>query len=92
MDFIDRDLLTILQAYDKGWIALDDLRAFLAERFFPLPPSLNPFERMVIGELELRLAEMDRGDREERDIRELASIFVFVFEKVQQPSLMPSAV
>lgn len=92
MNLIDTELLIVLHAYGSGWISVDDLRAFLAERYFPLPPSLNPFERMVIGELELGLAEIDRGDRSERDIRELASLFASVFGKLQKSLLTPSAV
>lgn len=79
MDLIDRDLLKVLEAYTQGWIGVEELRRFLMERYFPLPLSLNPFERMVVGELELRLAEMDRGDREEADVRSAARLFVVVF-------------
>lgn len=89
MKLIDKDLLLALEAYARGWFRLEQLRAFLAERFFPLPPGLNPFEAMVIGELELRMAEMDRGDRPEADVREAAELFAIVFKTLQRAPVQP---
>lgn len=85
MELIDRDLLLVLEGYSRGWIGVEELRRFLAERYFPLPPSLNPFERMIIGELELRLAEMDRRDRTEEDVRNAARLFALVFNPLREP-------
>lgn len=69
MDLINQDLILVLFGYLKGMIDLQSLREWLAENVWQLAESPSPLDRMILGELELALAEYDRGDRDELYLR-----------------------
>ena len=65
MDFINQDLVIVLVGFVKGHVTLDELKGWLAENIWSLSESASPLDRMILGELEIALAEFDRGDRDE---------------------------
>jgi hypothetical protein len=84
MEIISPDLAEVLWGFGERLISLNELKAFLSEKFFSSPPK-SPFDRMVIGELELALSEFDRGDRNEEYVREIAKAFSHMFEVLLMP-------
>ena len=69
MDLINQDLIVVLVGYTKGIISLESLKEWLAENVWQIAQSPSPLDRMILGELELAVAEWDRGDRDERYLR-----------------------
>ena len=70
MNIVNQDLVIVLQGYVKGYLDLDSLKDWLAENIWNLSNSQSPLDRMILGELELSLAEYDRGDRIETYLRD----------------------
>ena len=85
MDFINQDLVIVLVGFVKGHVTLDELKGWLAENIWSLSESASPLDRMILGELEIALAEFDRGDRDELY---LLDHFGFLL-KLPNPSLVP---
>ena len=65
MNWINQDLIVVLIGYVKGMITLVQMKEWLAENIWDISESASPLDRMILGELELALAEYDRGDRDE---------------------------
>lgn len=85
MELINQELIITLFAFSKGWVALDDLKYWLAANVMELAQSPSPLDRMLLGELELALSEYDRGDRGEDYLKNLAAVLV----KLPNPILLP---
>jgi len=69
MNIMNQGFVTVLIGYVKGLISLDQLKEWLAENVGEMSSSVSPLDRMMSGELELALAEYDRGDRDETYVR-----------------------
>lgn len=65
MDNVNPELKTILGAYVAGLIGLTYLREWMAARIWDLVDSPLPLDRMVVGELQIAVSELDRGNRDE---------------------------
>ena len=86
MKFMNQDLVIVLLGYSKGFITLDRLREWLGENVWELSSSESPLDRMILGELELALAEYDRGDRDEFYIRDQVRFLL----KLPNPEYVPN--
>ena len=85
MKFMNQDLVIVLLGYSKGYISLDGLREWLGENVWELTSSESPLDRMILGELELALAEYDRSERDEFYIRDQVRFLL----KLPNPILVP---
>lgn len=86
MKFMNQDLVIVLLGYSKGSITLERLREWLGDNVWELSSSESPLDRMILGELELGLAEYDRGDRDEFYIRDHVQLLL----KLPNPNYVPS--
>ncbi len=85
MNLLNQDLIVVLVGYVKGFVNLQSLKEWLAENVWQLAQSPSPLDRMVLGELELALAEYDRGDRDERFLRNQIEFVL----RLPNPALTP---
>ena len=85
MNLIDQNLIVVLAGYLKQLITIAHLKEWLGENIWELADSTSPLDRMIVGELELALAEYDRGDRDESYVRK--SIWVLL--QLPNPNLSP---
>ena len=69
MGVFNQDLVIVLFGFLKGLIGLDQMREWLAANVWKLTESPSPLDRMIVGELEIALAEYNRGDRDEPYLR-----------------------
>lgn len=97
MELINQDLILVLFGYLKGMIELQSLREWLAGNVWQLAESPSPLDRMVLGEIELALAEYDRGDRDESYLRSQIGFVLHLpnpafVPRLQELAAMPSAV
>ena len=86
MKFMNQDLVVVLSDYSKGLMTLDSFRGWLGENVWELSSSESPLDRMILGELELALAEYDRGDRDEFYIRDHVRFLL----KLPNPEYVPN--
>ena len=70
MKVMNQDLVVVLMGYVRGRVTSLRLTEWLAQNIWELSRSPSPLDRMILGELELALAEYDRGDRTEAYLRE----------------------
>ncbi|MCI0438525.1 MAG: hypothetical protein L0177_05280 [Chloroflexi bacterium] len=82
---LNEDLVTLLIGYVKGITSIPELKEWLAERVWDLSSSTSPLDRMMLGELELALAEYDRGDRDDSYLKERVRFLL----KLPNPELVP---
>ncbi len=82
---LNQDLVAILIGYVKGVVSIPEVKEFLAERVWELSSSTSPLDRMILGELELALAEYDRGDRDDAYLRERVRFLL----TLPNPELVP---
>ncbi len=85
MNIVNQDLVLAMIGFLKGHIGLDKLKLWLAESVWDLSNSESPLDRMMLGELDLALAEYDRGDRDEAY---LAKHIRFLLQ-LPNPALVP---
>lgn len=85
MNIMNQDLVIALIGYARGLVTLEQIKEWLAENVWELSRSPSPLDRMILGELELALAEYDRGDRDEHYVsRAVAALLV-----LPNPKLVP---
>lgn len=71
MELFSSELVLVLSLFSRGAISLNELREYLAERFFSNIPD-RPLDHLLLGELEVALAEYERADRNLDDIQKIA--------------------
>lgn len=95
MELFSEELVLVLSLFGKGAIKPDELREYLAERFFSNITN-KPLDRILLGEVEVALAEYERGDRElinvQKCARNLSSSTIFIAQQLgvavaQEPAL-----
>ncbi len=69
MNIMNQDLVIVLIGHVQGLVTLEQIKEWLAENVWELSRSPSPLDRMILGELELAIAEYDRGDRSEAYVR-----------------------
>ena len=90
MEIINAELMIVLEAYIKEWISLENLKEWFATKVWDLLDSPSPLDRMAVGELQIAIAEFDRGDRNEEYLRNISKGLFFILKAVQQ-ALIPSS-
>ncbi|MBI2872903.1 MAG: hypothetical protein HYY00_06945 [Chloroflexi bacterium] len=88
MGLLNADLALALALLGRGLLPVQTLREWLAENVWELSQSPSPLDRMLLGEMELALAEYDRQDRDEQYIRDLARGLLMLVN----PQLLPQEV
>ena len=71
MKLFSDELVVFLNLFAGGVIDANQFREYLAERFFSDAPE-EPLDRLLLGELEVMLAEFERGDRDLVNIQKSA--------------------
>ena len=71
MELFSEELVLALRFFSEGIVSEDQLREYLADRFFNNILE-KPFERLLLGELEITLAEYERGDRQLFEVQNVA--------------------
>ena len=71
MELFSNELVLVLSLFGRGVMGSNQLREYLAERFLSNAPD-KPLDRLLLGELEIALAEYERGDRDLVDIQKSA--------------------
>jgi len=98
MNLFSDELVLVLSLFSRGAIDSNQLREYLAGRFFSNAPE-KPLDRLLIGELEVALAEYERGDRDLANVQKAAqslrSSAVLLAEELsatigQEPVLTPA--
>ena len=92
MYFVNQDLVVVLVGFVKGHVNLDELKSWLAENIWTLSRSASPLDWMILGELEIALAEFDRGDRDELYLLEHIKFLLILPNPGLVPALRDSAV
>ena len=87
MDFINQDLVIVLVGFVRGHVSVDELKGWLAENVWTLSESISPLDKMILGELEIALAEFDRGDRTELYLLDHFRLLLTLPNPVLVPSL-----
>ncbi len=85
MNIMNQELVMVLVGYARGPLDLEQIKEWLAENVWELSKSPSPLDRMILGELELALAEYDRGDRDEHYVRGLVAGLLVL----PNPNLVP---
>ena len=85
MNIMNQDLVIALIGYARGLVTLEQIKEWLEGRVWELSRSPSPLDRMILGELELALAEYDRGDRDENYIKRAVETLLVL----PNPALMP---
>ena len=85
MNWINQDLIVVLIGYVKGMITLLQMKEWLAENIWDISESASPLDRMILGELELALAEHDRGDRDAAYVHTQVTLLL----QLPNPNLVP---
>ena len=83
MEIINSELRIVLGAYVKEWINLGNFKEWFATNVWDLLDSPSPLDRMVVGELQIAIAEFDRGDRDAQHVKEISVGFLFILNAVQ---------
>ena len=86
MNWINQDLVIVLTGYLKDMVTIEQITAWLAENVWQLVDSPSPLDRMILGELELALAEYDRGDRDELYLHQ----HIWLLLRLPNPDLSPA--
>lgn len=71
MELFSNELVLVLSLFSRGIIDSNQLREYLAGRFFSDVPE-RPLDRLLLGELEIALAEYERGNRNLADVQKIA--------------------
>ena len=87
MNLMNQDLVIALIGYVRGLVTLEQIREWLAENVWELSRSPSPLDRMILGELELALAEYDRGDRDEHYVKRTLEALLLLPNPVLVPQL-----
>ena len=85
MNIVNQDLIVVLFGYVKGLATLDEVKGWLAENVWDLSDSPSPVDRMILGEVELAMAELDRGHRDKDYLRRLVEVLLLL----PNPAIMP---
>lgn len=80
---MDSDLLGAVLRVRHGELTLDGLRDWLAQHIWRLAESQDFFDRMGVGELDLAISAIDRGDVGEEELRSAAG---YVLEAAGLPT------
>ena len=86
MDLVNQNLVMAMVAYVHGLATSDQLKEWLAANVWELASSTSPLDRMMLGELELALAEYDRGERDDSYLKRHAQALLML----PNPALMPA--
>ena len=87
MNIMNQDLVIVLIGYARGLVTLEQIKEWLAENVWELSRSPSPLDRMILGELELALAEYDRGDRDERYVKRAVATLLVLPNPILVPKL-----
>ena len=71
MELFSNELVLVLKLFGRGSVDSNQVREYLADRFFSNIPE-KPLDHLLLGELEVALAEYERGDRDLANIRKIA--------------------
>ena len=85
MNIVNQGLIVVLFAYVKNLATLDEMKGWLAENVWDLSDSPSPVDRMILGEVELAMAELGRGHRDKEYLRRLVEGLL----QLPNPDIMP---
>lgn len=85
MNIVNQDLVIVLQGFVKGYLNLESLKEWLAANIWNLSSSHSPLDRMILGELEIAMAEYDRGDRDDKYLHDHIKFLL----RLPNPRLVP---